>query len=170
MGANNMEIYKSPLDQVNAIAPESTRSKWNRYFKHIGDGNPRTVDKYNRLIEEIESEMPFENDDEHKKWLDLGASWKGEPEWLDLTENLLQRGEAQPLNYGASDIDEILKNNPYAKDLDWGTSMDYLSEKLGVKIPENVSQIYRKNNYIYGVEGQPEGEPIDKVLYKLGGH
>ena len=53
------QIYKNPLDQANAINPETTRSKWNRYFKHIGDGNPRTIDKYNALIGEIESERAF---------------------------------------------------------------------------------------------------------------
>lgn len=83
--------FKSPLDQANSIMPESTKSKWDRYFKHIGDGNPRTVDKYNKLIQEIESEMPFENEDEHKKWLDLGSTWTGESEWPDMTEKIIAR-------------------------------------------------------------------------------
>ena len=86
-----MAVYKSPLEQANAMAPESTRSKWNRYFKHIGDGNPRTIDKYNKLIQEIESELPFENEEEHKKWLDLGATWNGEAEWPKLTEEIIGR-------------------------------------------------------------------------------
>lgn len=163
------KIYKNPIEQSNALAPESTRSKWNRYFKHIGDGNPRTVDKYNRLIEEIESELPFENEQEHQKWLDQSATWNGGPEWTDLTENLLQRAEATPLKHSAREFDEILKGNPYAKGIDWDEGMDYLREKLGVNIPENVSQLYRKNNYIYGVEGQSEGEPIDRILFRLGG-
>lgn len=85
------QIFKNPLEQANSIAPETTRSKWNRYFKHIGDGNPRTVDKYNKLIEEIESELPFKNQEEHDKWSNLGAAWKGEPEWLDLTDEILSR-------------------------------------------------------------------------------
>ena len=96
-GENNMaQIYKNPLDQANSIAPETTRSKWNRYFKHIGDGNPRTVDKYNALIGEIESELPFENEEQHQKWLDLGSNWNGEDEWPNLTEKLLTKLESQP--------------------------------------------------------------------------
>lgn len=90
--ANN--VYKTPLAQANSIAPETTRSKWNRYFKHIGDGNPRTVDKYNALISEIESELPFANEIEHQKWLDLGSNWNGEEEWPNLTEELLKRQES----------------------------------------------------------------------------
>lgn len=91
------QVFKNPLQAANAIAPETTRSKWNHYFKHIGDGNPRTVDKYNRLIEEIESELPFENEEQHQKWLDLGSTWMGEEEWPNLTESLLKVGEQYAL-------------------------------------------------------------------------
>ena len=101
------QVYKSPLEQSNALAPESTRSKWNRYFKHIGDGNPRTVDKYNKLIEEIESELPFENEQEHQKWLDLGASWKGEDEWPQLTESIIARKEKPTVG---EDLDNYYNN------------------------------------------------------------
>ena len=87
------QTFKSPLDQANAIAPETTRSKWNRYFKHIGDGNPRTIDKYNKLLGEIESELPFKDQAEHDHWLDLASLWKGEDEWPTLTEELIKRGE-----------------------------------------------------------------------------
>jgi hypothetical protein len=107
------QIYKNPLDQANAIAPETTRSKWNRYFKHIGDGNPRTVDKYNALIGEIESELPFENEEQHQKWLDLGSNWNGEDEWPTLTETLLKTAERYDLD--PSHIKE-LKNRYRGKD------------------------------------------------------
>lgn len=92
------QIYKNPIDQANALQPETTRSKWNRYFKHIGDGNPRTVDKYNALISEIESELPFENEEQHQKWLDLGSTWNGEEEWPTLTEKLLKTAERYDLD------------------------------------------------------------------------
>lgn len=92
------KVFKSPLDQANSIAPETTRSKWNRYFKHIGDGNPRTIDKYNALIGEIESELPFENEEQHQKWLDLGSNWNGEDEWPTLTETLLKTTEKYDLD------------------------------------------------------------------------
>lgn len=107
------QVFKSPLDQANAIKPETTRSKWNRYFKHIGDGNSRTVDKYNALIGEIESELPFESEEQHQKWLDLGSTWMGEDEWPALTESLLKTAEKYALD--PSHIKE-LKNRYKGKD------------------------------------------------------
>lgn len=92
------QVFKSPLDQANSIAPETTRSKWNRYLKNGFSGNPRTTDKYNRLIEEIESELPFESEEQHQKWLDLGSTWSGEDEWPSLTEKLLKVGEKYDLD------------------------------------------------------------------------
>lgn len=108
------KVYKNPIDQSNALAPESTRSKWNRYFKHIGDGNPRTVDKYNRLIEEIESELPFENEQEHQKWLDLGATWTGEEEWPNITNKALDRIDKYSLDPNQiREIKQNFKGNDY---------------------------------------------------------
>lgn len=86
------KVFKSPLDQANAINPETTRSKWNRYLKNGFSG--RAIDKYNKLIQEIESELPFANEIEHQKWLDLGSNWNGEEEWPNLTEELLKRQES----------------------------------------------------------------------------
>ena len=96
-GINSMaQVFKSPLEQANALKPETTRSKWNRYLKNGFSGNPRTIDKYNALIGEIESELPFENEEQHQKWLDLGSTWMGEPEWPEMTEKLLTKLESQP--------------------------------------------------------------------------
>lgn len=121
-----MPIYKSPLEQSQAIAPESTRSKWNRYFKHIGDGNPRTIDKYNRLIEEIEGELPFANEAEHQKWLDLSASWNGEQEWPKLTEKALKRIDDYSLE--PSQIRELKEK---FKGKDYDTAIDLLFQGAG---------------------------------------
>lgn len=88
------QVFKSPLEQANALEPETTRSKWNRYLKNGFSGNSRTIDKYNKLIQEIESELPFANEIEHQKWLDLGSTWMGGEEWPTLTEELLKRQES----------------------------------------------------------------------------
>lgn len=68
---------------------KTTRQKWVEYLAHGFDGN--NVEYYNNLIMEIEQELPFKNQREHDKWLQLGMIWKGESEWLKLTETLLKR-------------------------------------------------------------------------------
>lgn len=83
---------ENALRRLGRVYP-STRDKWNRYMKNGFSGNTRTIDKYNKLIEEIESELPFANEEEHKKWLDLGSTWSGQAEWPELTETLLARLE-----------------------------------------------------------------------------
>lgn len=83
------QIFKSPLAQSESLMP-SLRDRWNRYLdKGIGAGE--NIDYWNKEIEDIESKLPFENDEEHKKWLDLSATWKGEPEWPELTNKILDR-------------------------------------------------------------------------------
>lgn len=127
--------FKSPLDQANSLIPkETTRSKWNRYFKHIGDGNPRTVDKYNRLIEEIESELPFENEDEHKKWLDLGSTWTGGSEWPQLTESLLGRIKSGPFDFDSKSDDELL--DAFIKSSGWGFDGSHKDGKFRFSGPD----------------------------------
>ena len=105
------QVFKSPLAQANALKPETTRSKWNRYLKNGFKGT--NVDKYNALIGEIESELPFESEEQHQKWLDLGSTWTGEDEWPSLTESLLKVGEKYDLD--PSHIKE-LKNKYKGKD------------------------------------------------------
>lgn len=105
------KIYKTPLAQADAIAPETTRSKWNRYFKNGFNG--RNPEKYNKLLGEIESELPFESEEQHQKWLDLGSTWMGEDEWPTLTETLLKTAEKYDLD--PSHIKE-LKNRYKGKD------------------------------------------------------
>lgn len=87
------EIFKSPLTQAKALNP-SLRDRWNKYIKY-GIGSGTNVDKWNKEIEEIESQLPFADQKEHDRWLDLGVAWKGEPEWLDLTDELLKRAETK---------------------------------------------------------------------------
>lgn len=88
--ANDEKGKQNAMARLDKVYP-STRAKWDKYFRHIGDGNPRTIDKYNRLLGEIESELPFENQKEHDKWLDLGSTWTGEEEWPNMTEEIIGR-------------------------------------------------------------------------------
>lgn len=163
------KVFKSPLDQANSIAPETTRSKWNRYFNHIGDGNPRTIDKYNALIGEIESELPFADEKEHQKWLDLGSTWSGEEEWPTLTEKLLYRQE-NPIKDLVLDKAKFKSVYDKAKadfPNDWGDKVDYIKQELGLDFPETIADLYLKGNKLYGLQTREKGEPYEVELYNL---
>lgn len=94
------------MKRLDRVYP-STRQKWNNYFKHMGDGNPNTIDKYNKLLGEIESELPFKNDVEHDQWSQMLEVYKGEPEFDNMMEEILKRTDS-----GYSGQDEAEK---YAK-------------------------------------------------------
>ena len=64
-------------------------SKWNEYITNGFSGE--NTEYYNNLLVEIEKEMPFESKEEHQEWLNIGATWNGEPEWLKMTENIIER-------------------------------------------------------------------------------
>lgn len=101
---------ENALRRLERVYP-STRAKWDKYIKN-GFKGTRT-DYYNKLLEEIESELPFENEEEHKKWLDLGSTWMGEDEWPNLTEKLI--GMAEKYDLDPNNIKE-LKNKYKGKD------------------------------------------------------
>lgn len=50
----------------------------------------RTIDRENQLISEIEKDLPFENKEEHIKWLDLGNfdTWAT---WEEITIKIIKR-------------------------------------------------------------------------------
>lgn len=161
------KVFKSPLDQANALQPETTRSKWNRYFNHIGDGNPRTIDKYNRLIGEIESELPFADQKEHDEWSNQAATWNGDPKWINLTEELLTRAEATPIDYDENQINAILKKAKADFPNSWEDEVDYIRQTLGKDWNEHITQVYPKHGYLYGSQSWPNAEPTEVALYKL---
>lgn len=68
---------------------KTTKEKWDEYINNGFNGD--NVEYYNNLIQEIENELPFKNQQEHDKWLDMGMSWNGEQEWLDMTEEIISR-------------------------------------------------------------------------------
>ena len=85
-----MPQFNSLKAGINAMMPKSDlQERFDNYVKNGFSG--RNVDKWNKEIEEIESQMPFKDDEEHKKWSDMGASWMGEPEWLDMTKEIISR-------------------------------------------------------------------------------
>ena len=84
-----MEHYGSVFDKMSK---PSLRERWNRYIDE-GIGSGEDVDYWNQEITDIEKQLPFKDNVEHKKWSDMGSTWMGEPEWLNLTDELLKRYE-----------------------------------------------------------------------------
>lgn len=164
------EIFKSPLEQANALSkPETLRHKWNRYMKNGFTGNPRTIDKYNKLFGEIESELPFVDQKEHENWSNLASLWKGEAEWPQLTEELISRSEATPIDYDENQINAILKKAKADFPDSWEDEVDYIRQTLGSDWNENITRVYPKHGYLYGLQSYPNAEPSEVALYKLRG-
>lgn len=65
------------------------RNRFNKWLENYEKGE--NTDYWNDEIQEIENLMRFKNQEEHNKWLDLGSTWMGEPEWINLTNKILSR-------------------------------------------------------------------------------
>lgn len=161
------QVFKNPMDQAKAMNP-STREKWNKYMRNGFTGNPRTIDKYNKLLGEIESELPFRDKAEHDKWLDLGSTWKGEAEWPDMTKMLLYRQEnpIKDIKLDRKAFADYLKQTK--KDYeDWGDRMDDIRETFKLDYPETIADLYIRGNRLYGLQTDDEDEPYEVELYNL---
>ena len=91
---------------------QTLKEKWEDYIENAfsnENSSEEGIEKYNKLIEEIEQEMPFESEEEHKKWLDLAATWNGEPEWVDLTEKIIARKDGNKEKDLNAYTDELFK-------------------------------------------------------------
>lgn len=86
------QVFKTPLEQANSMTSKpSLRSRWDKYLKYGFRGaNP---ERWNKEIEDIESQLQFANDEEHDKWLQMSDIWKGESEWPDMTSEIISRSE-----------------------------------------------------------------------------
>ena len=85
-------VFKTSIDQAKSMQKTpSLRDRFNRYLNNGFSGSD--IDYWNEEIIDIENELPFENDEEHNKWLDLGSIWTGQAEWPQLTEKIIKRGE-----------------------------------------------------------------------------
>lgn len=85
---DNPKDKQNALNRLDRVYP-SLKDRFDKYIKYGFRGN--NVDKWNKEIEDIESQMPFKDKAEHDKWLDMSAAWKGEPEWLDMTYDIIKR-------------------------------------------------------------------------------
>ena len=82
------------LERLNRVYPETRnlRERWEDYINYgVPHGSERLPELWNDEFVEIEKQLPFKDEEEHKKWSDQAATWMGEPEWLDMTEDLVTR-------------------------------------------------------------------------------
>lgn len=86
------EGYGDVLGGLVTYETPTLRDRWNKYINE-GIGSGDNVDYWNQELEDIETLLPFKDQKEHDTWLNQGAAWKGEPEWLDLTEQLIKKYE-----------------------------------------------------------------------------
>lgn len=83
---NSMDKYKNM----------SLKEKWDAWKKFENSGDEESIDEMNELAESIESELPFENEEEHQKWLDVYSSYKNVGEIDKLTAEIIGRKEEKP--------------------------------------------------------------------------
>lgn len=102
---------KNPNRIISNLAPKTLRERWNAYFNK-GMGSGSNVDFWNNEIAEIEKGLPFENEEEHKKWIDLGSTYMGGPEYPALTEKILDRLD----NFDFNNLDLYEDNEIYETD------------------------------------------------------
>ena len=68
------------------------KKQWADYIENAWNENTEDhIDKYNNLLIEIESQLPFKDRAEHDLWLDLGDTYMGDDKWLDLTKKIISR-------------------------------------------------------------------------------
>lgn len=129
-------LGESSFDQINAKRmgkerakpfkmPGTLRQRYNEYLKNGFSG--KDIDKWNEEIEFIESKLPFKDEQEHQKWLDMASNWKGEPEWINMTNELIDRYNKS--GEGGMDIEfrNFIKN-PY--DYEGTHSQDFVNKVL----------------------------------------
>ena len=96
--------FKTPVDLANNIVEPSLRERWNKYLKYGQRGS--AIDKWNQEIQDIETLLPFKDQEEHDVWSNWGSDYRGSQDLLDLTNAIISRQEP---NYQSDKADEIIK-------------------------------------------------------------
>lgn len=86
----------NPVVQPKAAKPQPTiREQWDSWKRMKDTGSDYSIKKNNKLLNAVaEGIKPYVSPEEHDKWLDDGMGWKGEPQWLDKTDEYIKRVES----------------------------------------------------------------------------
>lgn len=85
-----------------------------------------------------------------------------------LKEGEKPRGYIKPaynIDLDLDKFDSVYKKASEDFPNDWGNKMDYISQEMGIKFPETVSDVWYKNGSLYGLQTDPEKEPYEIELY-----
>lgn len=146
-------MAKTPTPIIEKLTP-TLREQWDDYFKNSFNGDDPHY--YNGLIAEIEAQLPFENEEQHKKWLELGSAWRGEPEWPQMTNDLVDKVMADDIR---DFIDSELKGNHNA--YDYANVRDRASRKFRLD-KTKIDDYYKRN----GKEVPKKENPFIKAFIK----
>lgn len=86
----------NPVAEPKAAKPKPTlREQWDSWKRMKDTGSDYSIKKNNRILNAVsEGIKPYVSPEEHDKWLDDGMAWKGEPQWLDKTDEYIKRVES----------------------------------------------------------------------------
>ena len=81
---------KGNEEQGGKDKKEDIKSKVNDYFENYAFNDDADVDEVNAMLEDIEKELPFKDQQEHDKWLDVVSTGTGE-EIEEFTKEIANR-------------------------------------------------------------------------------
>lgn len=121
---------------------------WERYSKLVESNQEQeNIEEENKLIDQLERNLPFKNQEEHEKWLDIMATYKFWEDFEELTLEIINRkGKPQQMKFK-------YKNKWFQlmelKEI--GTSSTYDMVAIFEILKESDFINYKFVNYFYGV-------------------
>ena len=92
---NHQPLGKSLFDVRGSQMKTSCRELkklWKRYSKLVGsDQSEKVIDEENELIGEIEEKLPFKDEEEHQRWLDILFTYKFWEDFEEMTLMIIER-------------------------------------------------------------------------------
>lgn len=67
---------------------------WERYSSSLDEPqNNKNIERQNKLLEELENALPFKDQQEHEKWIDVLTTFKFWEDFEELTLSIINRAE-----------------------------------------------------------------------------
>lgn len=81
---------KQGIDSLKETPQQDLKTRFNKWLKGQSTGN--NPEKWNKEIGEIEKLLPFKDQEEHNKWLQLGSTFTDPSEYQTFTHGIIDRG------------------------------------------------------------------------------
>lgn len=150
------KVFKSPIEQSESLQKKSVGEDltdfYNKQFFKQANGDR------NAFIEHNISRFGIPR----------GSSKAKEVEhYGQVFDKLAQKKSKKTIDLDIDNFNKVYNKAKTDFPNDWGDKMDYLSQELGLKFPENVADVYYKNGVLYGLQTDPEKEPYEIELYNI---